>query len=295
MLISLVVLMQPRVPTPLNRNVARAMHGLLYALVAESDAALAQELHESSGPKAFTVSPLLGEFERRGESHLAMPGHVYQVRFTAYEPRISAALIRSLDDRQKKGKGLTVRGETFDIVDAIVDPRTTDGWAGAVSHEQLWDAAGNSTSVALEFTTPTAFRVNPERAITDGGKALELKLLFPLTTQVLGSLARKWDAHAPMRMEGIHEACEAGHIAVDRYSLETRVHAYAREIMLPGFVGHCSYRVLNGDPELARKANALADFARFAGIGQKTTQGMGQARRVLLERRAGDRMDARQR
>lgn len=285
MLISLVVLMQPQVPTPLNRNVARAMHGLLYALVAESDAALAQELHEGIGQKAFTVSPLLGEFERLGERHQAVPGRVYQVRFTAYEPRISAALIRSLDDRQRQGKGLSVRGQTFDLVDAVIDPLTTDGWAGAASHEQLWDAAGDSPAVALEFTTPTAFRVNPERTVADGGKAPELKLLFPLATQVLGSLARKWNSHAPLPMEGIHEACEAGQIVVDRYSLETQVHAYATEIMLPGFVGHCSYRVMNGDAELARKVNALADFARFAGIGQKTTQGMGQARRVTLERR----------
>lgn len=280
MLISLVVLMQPQVPTPLNRNVARAMHGLLYALIAQSDPDLAQELHESSGQKAFTVSPLMGNFDRRGENRVAQPGRTYQARFTAYEPRISAAIVRSLDHRSQSGKGLTVRGNDFDIVDIVIDPQVTEGWAGAISHEQLWNAAGTDTSVALEFTTPTAFRIDVDRESASGRKSPEMKLLFPLPAQVFGSLARKWNSSVPMAIDGIHEACEAGLIAVDRYSLETQVHAYAREIMLPGFVGYCGYRVMGTDPALARKVNALADLARFTGIGQKTTQGMGQARRV---------------
>lgn len=286
MLISLVVLLKPQSPTALNRNVSRAMHGLLYALIAESDPDLARELHESQGPKAFTVSPLLGEFGRRGEERIASPDRWYQVRFTAYEPRISTALIRALDDRHREGKGLMVRQGLFDIGEVTVDPARSDGWAGTGDYRQLWEAAQPSRSVALEFVTPTAFHLDAPQPMggqhlqDSGSKAPEIKLLFPLATQVFGGLARRWNAHAPTKIDRILEACEAGLVVADRYQLETQAHAYAREILLPGFVGHCGYRVLDGNPELTRKLSVLAEFARFAGVGQKTTQGMGQARRV---------------
>lgn len=286
MLISLVVLLKPQSPTALNRNVSRAMHGLLYALIAESDPDLARELHESQGPKAFTVSPLLGEFGRKGEARIASPEHWYQVRFTAYEPRTSAALIRALDDRQRGGKGLMVRQGRFDIGEVTVDPARSDGWAGTSDYGQLWETCQPSRSVALEFLTSTAFRLDSRPAADarlpqhQGSKAHEVKLLFPLAGQVFGGLARRWNAHAPLTIDGIPEACASGEVVVDRYQLETQGYAYANEVVLPGFVGYCGYRVLDGNPELTRQLSVLAEFARFAGVGQKTTQGMGQARRV---------------
>lgn len=294
MLISLVVSMQPQRPTRFNRNMSSAMHGLFFALVRHYNKPLADALHNLEA-KPFTASPPLGDFERKRDDYWALPGRVYRVRFTTYEPGIGTALIKTLNDWRTERQEVEVRDEIFKLVDVIIDPGLTFGWGGVTSHEQLWDAADSSPSVTLEFTTPTAFHVNAERAVAEGAKVKTLELLFPQATQVFGSLGRKWNAHAPMRMEGILDACKAGQIIVNRYSLETQVHAYTQENVMSGFVGHCSYKVKNGDAELARKVNALADFARFAGIGVKTPQGMGQARRVLLERRAGGRGDARQR
>jgi CRISPR-associated endoribonuclease Cas6 len=47
-----------------------------------------------------------------------------------------------------------------------------------------------------------------------------------------------------------------------------------------GFVGMVTYEVKRGTPELAHIVNALADLALYAGVGYKTTMGMGQCRRV---------------
>ena len=48
-----------------------------------------------------------------------------------------------------------------------------------------------------------------------------------------------------------------------------------------GIVGEVSYRIM-GDVEAiqVKQINALADFALYAGIGRKTTMGMGMGRRV---------------
>jgi CRISPR-associated endoribonuclease Cas6 len=44
-----------------------------------------------------------------------------------------------------------------------------------------------------------------------------------------------------------------------------------------GFVGICSYLVRQ-EAEESAQLTALAEFARYAGVGSKTTMGMGQVR-----------------
>ena len=47
-----------------------------------------------------------------------------------------------------------------------------------------------------------------------------------------------------------------------------------------GFVGTCTYYVKAKDSSAPQVA-ALAEFARYSGIGYKTTMGMGQACREM--------------
>ena len=48
-----------------------------------------------------------------------------------------------------------------------------------------------------------------------------------------------------------------------------------------GVVGEISYRILGDiEPIQIKQINALADFALYAGIGRKTTMGMGMLRRI---------------
>jgi CRISPR-associated endoribonuclease Cas6 len=45
-------------------------------------------------------------------------------------------------------------------------------------------------------------------------------------------------------------------------------------------VGEISYRILGDvEPLVIKQINALADFALYAGVGRKTTMGMGMVRR----------------
>lgn len=46
-------------------------------------------------------------------------------------------------------------------------------------------------------------------------------------------------------------------------------------------VGEISYRILGDVEAIAiKQINALADYALYAGLGRKTTMGMGMVRRV---------------
>jgi CRISPR-associated endoribonuclease Cas6 len=48
-----------------------------------------------------------------------------------------------------------------------------------------------------------------------------------------------------------------------------------------GFVGQVTYGLMAENEAARCQLNALADFAFYAGVGIKTTMGMGQTRRVV--------------
>jgi CRISPR-associated endoribonuclease Cas6 len=66
------------------------------------------------------------------------------------------------------------------------------------------------------------------------------------------------------------------HIVINDYDLHTVCVQFLWH-MQKGCIGTCSYTVKR-NTEYASQVAALAEFARYAGIGYRTTMGMGQAR-----------------
>src|SRR6266699_2939810 len=109
--------------------------------------------------------------------------------------------------------------------------------------------------------------------------------LFPEPLLVWDSLIRVWNSYAPealkvekltlqdfIRRNVVMTACD---------SLSTHTLHYPRYTQ-KGFTGFCHYEI-HGDDTLARQLSMLAQFARYSGVGYKTTMGMGQVR---IEERA---------
>ena len=66
-------------------------------------------------------------------------------------------------------------------------------------------------------------------------------------------------------------------IRISDYELRTELIHFARYKVI-GFKGHVTYTCpREADVAFRRAINALADFAFFAGVGYKTTMGLGQA------------------
>jgi CRISPR-associated endoribonuclease Cas6 len=126
----------------------------------------------------------------------------------------------------------------------------------------------------LQFASPTAFE-------TENGNAL-----FPMANQVFAeSLGRKWNEHAPEKLPPGLLGELAQQTRVERFSLWTEAVRFrgdrSRPFVEKGFVGECEFSVgPRGSPEAQRALHLLADFAFFAGVGKRTTLGMGQARPV---------------
>ena len=139
-------------------------------------------------------------------------------------------------------------------------------------------AGTNASTVILEFHTPTAFSSNV-RNVTR---------LFPEPSLVFRSLGKRWNAHAggPFAFDDglLEELCDG--IRVERYALETREVRLSTRASTKGFVGSCEYSVgRHGSADRRRFLRLLGEFAFYAGVGLRTTMGMGQ---VCLASRGSD-------
>ena len=130
------------------------------------------------------------------------------------------------------------------------------------------EVAATGPSAGLTFHTPTAFSSN----------ARNVTSLFPTPELVFRSLGRRWNVYAgscgTIAAERLDELCAA--LRVMHYSLTTRSVRLAPHMTTKGFVGTCEYSVGRTTPEQRRLLRLLAGFAFFAGVGLRTTMGMGQ-------------------
>jgi CRISPR-associated endoribonuclease Cas6 len=268
MLASFLVFLRPLNIASLGRTVGRSLHGLLLELIRQVSPALAGQLHADAPIKPFTVSMLQGRFVQHAGHTCASPDQTYRVRYTVLADDVFAALSHILLGKYLFKETVDLDGQPFEIVEIAVEPARSGGWARLASYEQLIDEAQTDTRIALQFASPTTFRQG------------DVNLLFPLPVSVFGSYLRRWQALSPIKVDddGLLDFVE-GQVVAERYQLETRVVSYG-EFQFNGFVGVCQYRVLGHDPAHVKTLNTLADFALFAGTGQKTTQGMGQTRRL---------------
>jgi CRISPR-associated endoribonuclease Cas6 len=128
------------------------------------------------------------------------------------------------------------------------------------SFNQLAQLQAEKSTVTLEFLSPTSFK--QEQHIQP----------FPLPHNVFGSLLKRWNTFAPEAL-AFPKIQWNGWVAA--YDLKTKAIRMEGGPQI-GSVGWVKYHF--PDPEQARIASILAHFAYFAGVGRKTTMGMGQTR-----------------
>ena len=189
----------------------------------------------------------------------------FWLRVTTLDERLTGVVARAVTDRVRIGRA------TLAVTD-VVTQAWRHTWAGAVSYERLVaavQAGASDSAVVLEFHTPTAFSSNLRNVAT----------LFPEPALVFRSLGKRWNAHAGERFvidEGLlDELCEL--LRVERYALETRDVRLGSRLESRGCVGSCEYSVGHRAPREHRQLlRLLGEFAFFAGVGLRTTMGMGQ-------------------
>jgi CRISPR-associated endoribonuclease Cas6 len=242
-------------------------HALFLDLINQIDPILAARLHDEPNYRPFTVSPIKGARER--DRHLLLEvGKVYHLRITLLD---GGSLWHCLSQRFLESPNISLQlGEVTFVLSRVTSTPSTDatGWAGYTD----WQTLANTSAlhgITIHFDSPTAFSLGDRHFA-----------FFPEPMLVWDSLMRTWNHYAPeclhMDKQAMREFVK-NQVVISDYDLHTTTLHFPKYIQ-KGFVGTCSYQLKTDD--CAPQVTALATFARYSGIGYKTTMGMGQARMV---------------
>ena len=231
------------------------IHGLLFSLLRKAGEGAAEVLHKTA-EKPFSLSPLVGVGKRRSGYFYLQVGEIYSFTVASLTEEMHHLLQRmvALWSQQKIKLGTGV------LAAQKVEEEIPDG----LTYQNLVAKARPTYNTSLEFITPTSFRRRG------------MQILFPLPEYVFGSLLQRWNDHGPIQLP---QDLDLSQIRVSRYQIRTQLlHYYNYKIV--GFTGICSYQVPKKTPDFVPwLLSVLADFGEIAGLGYKTTMGMGIIRR----------------
>jgi CRISPR-associated endoribonuclease Cas6 len=248
-------------------TVGNALHALFFDLVAQKDWVMAHELHAARAEKPFAVSPLQGEFTTTNGFLSLSDERVYWIRLTSIENRLSALLLELKDSITE----VQIFGESFRVTRAVADA-SEHPWAGQTTFEDMYNSIVASPQpwqkkIRMSFFSPTTFR--------SGRKNIPL----PVPRLVFLHLSQKWNAFSRINLGSNIADIIDERLSLSRHSIRTNVLDFGTYKQI-GFVGECEF-LIHGENDIpSRVFHLLAKFAFYAGIGHKTTMGMGQARLV---------------
>jgi CRISPR-associated endoribonuclease Cas6 len=290
---SLVVNFMPKTAIYPEFLTGRHIHALFLTLVSSVDQELGDRLHGERVNKGFGLSPILVMENRSlviGNGSLVMgkpkpktrstnsqsPIRNYQLPIPPSTPcwwRIS--LLDEVLFSQLTGIWLNLNPDRpfhlgsadLSITSILGTPQSSQLWANFATYQQIYDRASETEKIiTFHLATPTAFRQG--------------KYDSPLPTRdnVFKSLCDRWNAYSEIQISP--EIIE--YIFPSRFDIKTEVVTNYDKHHFIGCVGEIGYRILGDvEPIVIKQINALADFALYAGIGRKTTMGMGMVRRVI--------------
>ncbi len=253
-------------------SMGQVLHAFFLDSVKKLDRQLSEQLHEPAPVKPFTVSPLWGEVVFEDNRWRLFPGKEYWFRVTS----ISSSLSRWLQDtwvHALPGE-INLAGANFKLCGYTFD-HNKHGWAGSSSYEDIYNNAvsGNKVGnkITLHFHSPTTFR-------TRG-----VNYPLPDPQKVFLNLLQKWNHYSPINLGDNFTEIIAQSVFPGACKIATRIMHFDKYKQV-GFTGTCTYVIKKGqDDIMARVIHMLAEYAFYAGIGYKTTMGMGQGRAVKEE------------
>ena len=285
MLVALVLTAEPTAPATVPSFLGRAAHAWLLDQVRRCEPQLAQSLHLPHRPRPFTVSPLWTDSSRPigGRLHLSA-GQTCHLRVTSVEAGLSHLLTDTLAPRWTDST-MALAGASF-RVRAVATSPAHHPQAGQLSYLELSQAVESSPppeGVTLRFLTPTTFRRSPPPPAPFG--AVPSNVPLPLPELVFGGLASTWNAFAPRPLPEDLRAFAQDCVVVSRYDLRTVLVDFGGGTRgrVGGFVGTCRFAFRSPDPAWRRRIGLLAAFAPFAGVGWRTTMGLGQVGLIRAE------------
>lgn len=261
---SLILNLLPTSPIPPGYLTGKHLHALFLTLVSSVDKNLGDRLHAQKTEKAFTLSPLQVSQYRNPELQWD-----YRQAIPAGKPcwwRISLLDDTLFSDLSQLWLNLSpsqswhLGPANLQVVSILGTPQSSQPWANFCPYLQLYEQASETNrQISFRLSTPATFRQG------------KYDSALPTRECVFNSLLKRWNRYSDIEIP----ETPIEFIFPSFFDIRTELVAHS-DSKWAGCVGTISYRIL-GDADLIaiKQINALADFALYAGVGRKTTMGMG--------------------
>lgn len=281
------------------------VHGAWMRWLRDVSPEVAQYLHSEGKRRLFTCSSVQFPFTQerllhaqKENEHLRLDERrTYTIRITLLSGTLFPLLYEIVINMNKRGlfpesTVIEIGKQRFALDAMISSSEDASGWTGYTTYQELVALAQRqrftaSHSFVLEFASLTTFH----RLLTRDKKYGEYYAQLPLPHYIFPGLARRWHELAPPEIASIIQKerietyiAEEG-VIIDDYQMQTH-HVHFTEYVQRGFIGTCRYLMRGPDEAptaaspltIRQQMQLLAWFAFYAGVGYKTTMGMGQTR-----------------
>ncbi|MCF4966700.1 CRISPR system precrRNA processing endoribonuclease RAMP protein Cas6 [Nostoc sp. CMAA1605] len=231
-------------------SLGRAIHAQVMDWLRLADPQTADIIHRAQ-VSPFSVSGLMG-YRRQPRTK---PGDDFIFRIGLLDGDLIEPLLKGIELWHSERLNL---GECQFVLRGFYTLPGTHPLADISDYNTLANIDNISEEITLKFLSPTSF------------KQAKKVQPFPLPELVFDNLWRRWNTFAPpeLKFPAVEWNAQIAAFELKTYALKLEASA---EIGAEGWV---KYQFL--EPEAARIATVLANFASFAGVGRKTAMGMGQ-------------------
>jgi len=256
-------------------TVGELAHAAFYAAVDAVDPALATQIHDAQNRKAFSLSPLYGYWQNPQDGRIQVnTGQPGWLRLGLLDEELFGVFMQHILFSGITGGAASIRlGRIpFTITEALGSPGSHP-WVGYTSWAALAALDTTPDRWVVEFLSPTAIRWGEA-----DNKARRVEL-FPTPRLAIASLRTLWDRTTGDHWGRDFEEWVERNLAVGRvWHWQTEPFRYQKQTYIGG-VGKLEYRVLDGRNRAnVAHFNRLLHLGFYAGVGYKTTHGLGQMR-----------------
>lgn len=250
----------------ISSNLGAAVHSAVLGLIARSDAALAQSIHDIPRLKPLTASNLL-DIDKNAPTAVVSSEQDYHVRITVLSPELEAL---AAGWNRTTVPELEIDGLTWRVSRFTANP-AEHPWAGRQSYDAIAKAAllraeHMPSRWTLEFASPVTFR---QRAVNQP---------LPLPELVFGNLLDRWNEFAPLSLPDDVRAYAADCMGVNQFDLRSAAERTKKNALQIGSIGYCTYAALTPNHFWQACIDTLAHFAFYSGVGAGTARGFGLTR-----------------
>lgn len=149
-------------------------------------------------------------------------------------------------------------------------PASIPEWSGHDSYQTLYKQASDTNRhLTFQLITPAIFR-------QDG-----LESPLPTREAVFHSLRKRWNRYSGL----VFAPDTINAIATKTFNLRTVSLPIGNNETVVGCLGELTFQISDkADPLVVKRINALTNFSRYCGIGQKTFLGLGMVRTITATR-----------